>query len=160
MRKLGGIEKVDDFILAIASGADVNGSWRGVPLVEKLFDDLLRLLTVYPFDEERGKKSRDQLLKFQALIGAGADVSILFAKEERLCAAPKVDRIVNMLYSDRQLLALLQVVMDCVQARDIIAKDEYFRKDMAKLCETLQALNSLVAQMRLQDEKQSHRDMV
>ena len=37
MKKLGSVEKVEDFFLAVAGGADVNGTWRGSPLVEYFF---------------------------------------------------------------------------------------------------------------------------
>ena len=40
MKKLGSVEKVEDFFLAVAGGADVNGTWRGSPLVEYYFGKL------------------------------------------------------------------------------------------------------------------------
>ena len=43
MKKLGSVEKVEDFFLAVAGGADVNGTWRGSPLVEFFLPDRCRI---------------------------------------------------------------------------------------------------------------------
>ena len=48
MRKLGSVENIEDFILAIAGGADVNGTWKGGPLVEYYFTEAMRHIVVYP----------------------------------------------------------------------------------------------------------------
>ena len=39
MKKLGSVESIEDFILAIAGGADVNGTWKGGPLIEHYFTE-------------------------------------------------------------------------------------------------------------------------
>ena len=42
MKRLGSVESIEDFILAIAGGADVKGTWKGGPLIEHYFTEAMR----------------------------------------------------------------------------------------------------------------------
>ena len=59
MRKLGSIESTEDFILAVAGGADINGTWKGSPLVEHFFTESMRHIVVYPVGHPKEHPDRD-----------------------------------------------------------------------------------------------------
>ena len=77
MKKLGSVEKVEDFFLAVAGGADVNGTWRGSPLVEYFFTRSMQNIVFYPTKHPRAKEDADAR-KLEILLLSGADVSPLF----------------------------------------------------------------------------------
>lgn len=62
------IERTDDFILAIASGADVNGTYKNQSLLEYCFEQMHAV----------SKQNRAQFYeKYQILLAAGADAGML-----------------------------------------------------------------------------------
>ena len=69
MRKLGSVENIEDFILAIAGGADVNGTWKGGPLVEYYFTEAMRHIVVYPAGHPKSRPDVN-MQKLQAIISA------------------------------------------------------------------------------------------
>lgn len=68
------IERTDDFILAIASGADVNGTYKNQPLLEYCFEQMNLEQQMHVFS----KQNRTQFYeKYQILLAAGADAGML-----------------------------------------------------------------------------------
>lgn len=82
MRKLGGIEDSDAFILAIAGGADVNGTWQGDALVVHFFVEALRQIT-FTSPAPAGAPTDPNVIKLDALVKSGADLTPVFENTAR-----------------------------------------------------------------------------
>ena len=139
MKKLGGVESVEEFVLAIAGGADVNGTWKGSPLVEYLFGELMRYWG-------RGRKYENLVAKYQALIAAGADV------EHLIYGDPTVDYfgdLVRRLTIDLQLLSIL---LTSPQARALIQESSLRRGAMAEAFNSLRALLAQIEEAGMDEE--------
>lgn len=135
MKKLGSVEKIEDFILAIAGGADVNGTWKGEPLIEHLFIESMRHTVIYPTGHPR-RQPDVNLQKIQALISAGADVESLFY------TAPGQEyyEFGNLMRFITRRLELFEIVWGSEQARKIISSQPIYRQDLKELHTTMQRI--------------------
>lgn len=128
MRKLLiNIEGIDEFILAIASGADVNGIYKDQTLLEYCFD------AIYNSAYQHFFKSNVDFKKYSALLAGGADTAPL---------------IVN---KAKQLHDLIYWTSRCCNLLSVLSKNEDFfetlrqREDLAKLQDEVELLSPLLA---------------
>lgn len=121
MKKLGTIEDYNEFILAIASGADINSTIKGMPLVEYYFTEIMRKITFSKMNESK------ELKKLNALIKAGADVKPLFLSSYEVYC---VQNLVRLLSND---LELLKIVLDSEASKAFIEENIGFKEDLNKL---------------------------
>lgn len=142
MKKLGSVEKIDEFILAIASGADINGTWKGRPLVEHYFIESLRHSCVYPVGHPRYGTDMD-MLKLQAIIKAGADVTPLFW-EQLEYGYQNYGNLVRVII---RRLDLLNVVLSSRQAKEFVEENSEYQRDLLQLYETLQSITKSITQV-------------
>ncbi len=140
MRKLGSVESIEDFILAIASGADVNGTWKGGPLVEHYFTEAMRHSVVYPAGDPKGRPDGN-MQKLQALICAGADVSPLFRSPYEYYEYGNLVRLIG------RRMELLEIVLSSEQAPGLISADSGYRKDLAELYGRMQKIAGVIEKM-------------
>ena len=140
MRKLGSVESIEDFILAIASGADVNGTWKGGPLVEHYFTEAMRHSVVYPAGDPKGRPDGN-MQKLQALICAGADVSPLFRSPYEYYEYGNLVRLIG------RRMELLEIVLSSEQAQSLIAANDGYRKDLAELYSRMQIITGMIEKM-------------
>ena len=142
MKKLGSVEALDDFILAIAAGADVNGTWRGSPLVEYFFTESMRHIVVYP--KEHPKSRRDvNMQKLAVLIEAGADVSPLFQSAYEYYEYGNLVRLIS------RRLDLLTIVLKSPQAQGFIKESAVYTSDLCALSARLQQIAEIIKDMHL-----------
>lgn len=144
MKKLGSIENIEDFILAIAGGADVNGTWKGSPLVEHYFTESMRHIVVYPTEHPKSKADIN-MLKLQAIINADADVSPLFRSPYEYYEYGNLVRLIG------RRLELLEIILNSEQARELIESDRIYRKDLSELYNRLQDIVEIIAKMKVFD---------
>ena len=144
MKKLGSVEKIEDFILAIAGGADVNGTWKGSPLVEHYFTESMRHIVVYPTEHPKSEADIN-MLKLKALISAGADISPLFRSPYEYYEYG------NLVRSISRRLELLKIILNSEQAKELIENDHIYRKDLSELYDRLQGIVEIVAKMKVFD---------
>lgn len=137
MRKLGGVEKIEDFILAIAGGADVNGTWKGGPLIEHLFTEAMRHIVVYPTAHPKSRPDV-HMQKLRALILAGADVNPLFRSAYEYYEYGNLVRLIT------RRLELLETVLSSEQAREIVAAEPVYREDLKELHAILRKMDALL----------------
>lgn len=142
MKKLGSVEKIEDFILAIAGGADVNGTWKGSPLVEHYFTESMRHIVVYPTEHPKSKADIN-MLKLKALISAGADISPLFRSPYEYYEYGNLVRLIS------RRLELLKIILNSEQAKKLIENDHIYRKDLSELYDRLQGIVEIVAKMKV-----------
>lgn len=140
MRKLGSVESIEDFILAIASGADVNGTWKGGPLVEHYFTEAMRHSVVYPTGDPKSRPD-ENMQKLQALICAGADVSPLFRSPYEYYEYGNLVRLIG------RRVELLEIVLSSEQAQSLVAANDGYRKDLAELYGRMQKITGLIEKM-------------
>lgn len=146
MKKLGSVEKIDEFILAIAGGANVNGTWKGSPLVKYYFTEAMRHVIVYPTDHP--KSSADiNMLKLQAIVSAGADISPLFRSAYEYYEYGNLVRLIG------RRLELLQIVLSSKQAKEFIESDRVYRKDLSELRDQLLDFAKTIEKMDVLDQK-------
>lgn len=146
MKKLGSVEKIDEFILAIAGGANVNGTWKGSPLVKYYFTEAMRHVIVYPTDHP--KSSADiNMLKLQAIVSAGADISPLFRSAYEYYEYGNLVRLIG------RRLELLQIVLSSKQAKEFIESDCVYRKDLSELRDQLLDFAKTIEKMDVLDQK-------
>ncbi len=137
MRKLGSIEPLDDFILALAGGANVNGTWRGSPLVEFYFTESMRHFVIFPTEQPKSDKDNN-ILKLHAIISAGADVSPLFHSSYNYYEFGNLLRLLC-----RQL-DLLKVVIESKQAQTYISEDAQQKNQLIELHNRLKSIDILL----------------
>ena len=140
MRKLGSVENIEDFILAIAGGADVNGTWKGGPLVEYYFTEAMRHIVVYPAGHPKSRPDVN-MQKLQAIISAGADVSPLFRSPYEYYEYGNLVRLIG------RRLELLEIVLSSEQAQNLIAADSGYWKDLAELYSRMQIITGMIEKM-------------
>ena len=140
MRKLGSVESIEDFILAIASGADVNGTWKGGPLVEHYFTEAMCHSVVYPTGDPKSRPDVN-MQKLQAIICAGADVSPLFRSPYEYYEYGNLVRLIG------RRLELLEIVLSNEQAQNLITADGGYRKDLAELYGCMQKIAGVIEKM-------------
>lgn len=140
MRKLGSVESVEDFVLAIAGGADVNGTWKGSLLVEYFFRELMRYWV-------RGPKYENLVAKYQALVAAGADVEHLMIGDP---ATDDFGDLVRRLTIDLQLLSIL---LTSPQARGLIQESIPRREAMTEVLKNVHALLAQLEELEGMDEE-------
>ena len=139
MRKLGSIERTEDFILAVAGGADINGTWKGSPLVEHFFTESMRHIVVYPVGHPKEHPDRD-MEKLNVLIQAGADVSSLFS------SSYEYGNLVRLII---RRMKLLNVVLGSKQARAMAAQSPEYRNDLLNLRNVIAELAGKLEEMKL-----------
>ena len=133
MKKLGSVEKVEDFFLAVAGGADVNGTWRGSPLVEYFFTRSMQKIVFYPTKHPRAKEDADAR-KLGILIGSGADVSPIFSSAYGYYEYGNLVRLIT------KRADLLSIILASTQACEIIKKDEALLQDLFLLENSLRGV--------------------
>ena len=126
MKKLGSIEKPDDFILAIAGGAVVNGTWKGMPLIRYYFKELMH---IYEIQNEEHKAI---LKKYEALIAAGADVSSIIYGEPG-----DYDNFYYLARTMSLQLQLLNILLESRQAQKLILEDNWYHAALMELHENV-----------------------
>lgn len=139
MKKLGSVENLEDFILAIAGGADVNGTWKGGPLIEYLFTEAMRHIVVYPTAHPKSQPDV-YMQKLQALISAGADVKPLFRSAYEYYEYGNLVRLIC------RRLELLKIVLSSKQARKIVLSENVYREDLKELHTMLQKLDAILVE--------------
>ena len=142
MRKLGSIEKTEDFILAVAGGADINGTWRGSPLVEHYFTESMRHIVVYPAGHPNEHPDTD-MEKLHVLIQAGADVSPLFSSANEYYEYGNLIRLIV------RRMKLLNVVLGSKQARAMAVQNPVYRNDLLNLRNVMAELAVKLEEMGL-----------
>lgn len=142
MRKLGSIEPLDDFILALASGVNVNGTWRGSPLVEFYFTESMRHFVVFPTEQPKSEKDNN-ILKLRAIISAGADISPLFH------SAYDYYEFGNLLRLLCRQLELLKVVIESEQAQTYISENTQHKNQLIELHDQLKSTENFINNMNL-----------
>ncbi|MGN0718176.1 MAG: hypothetical protein ACI4LQ_00045 [Anaerovoracaceae bacterium] len=142
MRKLGSIEKTEDFILAVAGGADINGTWRGSPLVEHYFTESMRHIVVYPAGHPNEHPDTD-MEKLHVLIQAGADISPLFSSANEYYEYGNLIRLIV------RRMKLLNVVLDSRQAQSMTMQNPACRSDVLSLHAVMDELTEKLAAMGL-----------
>lgn len=142
MRKLGSIEPLDDFILALASGANVNGTWRGSALVEFYFTESMRHFVVFPTEQPKSEKDNN-ILKLRAIINAGADVSPLFH------SAYDYYEFGNLLRLLCRQLELLKVVIESEQTQTYISENIQHKNQLIELHDQLKSAENFINNMNL-----------
>lgn len=146
MKKLGSVENIEDFILAIAGGADVNGTWRGSPLVEHYFTESMRHIVVYPTEHPKSKTDIN-MLKLQAIISADADISPLFRSPYEYYEYGNLVRLIG------RRIELLKIILSSKQAKELIENNHIYRKDLSELYYHLQDIVEMIAKMDVFDWK-------
>lgn len=128
MRKLLiNIESIDEFILAIASGADVNGIYKGQTLLEYCFDTIFKSTYQYFF------KRNVDFKKYSALLAGGADTVLLITNKAK------------------QLQDLIYWTSRCCDLLSVLSKNSDFletlrqRDDFTKLQDEVELFASLLA---------------
>ena len=142
MRKLGSIESTEDFILAVAGGADINGTWKGSPLVEHFFTESMRHIVVYPVGHPKEHPDRD-MEKLNVLIQAGADVSPLFSSSYEYYEYGNLVRLII------RRMKLLNVVLGSKQARAMAVQNPVYRNDLLNLRNVIAELAVKLEEMKL-----------
>lgn len=137
MRKLGGIEAVSDFVLAVAGGADVNSSWRGNALVVHLFVEAMREIAMHPTESPDGPHDVN-ILKLKAVLCAGADAAPLFH------TGYEYYEIGNLLRLMIRQLELLAVLLENARVRQHLAEDAGCCRDLAVLGKRLAAMTTIL----------------
>ena len=145
MKKLGSVENLEDFILAIAGGADVNGTWKGGPLIEYLFTEAMRHIVVYPTAHPKSQPDV-YMQKLQALISAGADVKPLFRSAYEYYEYGNLVRLIC------RRLELLKIVLSSKQAKEFIESDRVYRKDLSELYNRIQSVAGIIEKMNVFDK--------
>lgn len=138
MRKLGGIEAISDFVLAVAGGADVNSSWRGNALVVHLFVEAMREIAMHP-TAPPGTPRDANILKLKTVLCAGADATPLFR------TGYEYYEIGNLLRLMSRQLELLAVLLENAQVRRGLAEDSGCAQDLDALASRLTAVAALAA---------------
>ena len=128
MKKLGSVEKVEDFFLAVAGGADVNGTWRGSPLVEYFFTRSMQNIVFYPTKHPRAKEDADAR-KLEILLLSGADP--LFTSSYGYYEYGNLVRLIT------KRAELLNIILASPQAHEIIKTDETLLHDLFLLRSSL-----------------------
>lgn len=139
MKKLGSVEKIDDFILAIAGGADVNGTWKGNKLVTHYFTESMRRIAFYPAEHPKSKADIN-MLKLQAIISSGADVSPLFDSDDYYGYG-------NLVRLISRRLELLKIILNSEQAKELIENDHIYCNDITELYNCIQTVAEIVEKM-------------
>ena len=142
MRKLGSIESTEDFILAVAGGADINGTWKGSPLVEHFFTESTRHIVVYPVAHPKEHPDRD-MEKLNVLIQSVADVSSLFSSSYEYYEYGNLVRLII------RRMKLLNVVLGSKQARAMAAQSPEYRNDLLNLRNVIAELAGKLEEMKL-----------
>ena len=132
MRKLGSIENPEDFILAIANGANVNGTWRGSPLVEHYFTECMRLISMQSHEFEK------PMQKFKALVIANADLMPLFYTSYKNYEYGNLVRLIT------NYLELLETLLSSEQTEKLFLVGTEYSKDLKKLHEKEQSVSRLM----------------
>lgn len=147
MRKLGSIEAMNEFILAIAGGADVNATWRGSRLVEYYFTEAMReiLLHIVPPAYTLSDEQESNTLKLQAIIAANADVSPLFHSSFTFYEYSNLVRLLTF------RLEILKNMVSSAQGREEMENDLVLRENMADLYKRTQMLEETIKGMVLGD---------
>ena len=126
MKKLGGIEKIEDFILAIAGGADINGTWKGVPLVDYYFQQLMHIYEI------SNKTHRTLLQKYKILVAAGADVSSVIRGYPG-----SYDNAFHLMWRTTLRLELLSALLESAQAQNLLWQNNYYHSAVLELRDAL-----------------------
>ena len=142
MRKLGSIERTEDFILAVAGGADINGTWKGSPLVEHFFTESMRHIVVYPVGHPKEHPDTN-MEKLNVLIQAGADVSSLFSSSYEYYEYGNLVRLII------RRIKLLNVVLGSKQARAMALQNPVYRNDLLNLRNVMAELAGKLDEMGL-----------
>ena len=142
MRKLGSIERTEDFILAVAGGADINGTWKGSPLVEYFFTESMRHIVVYPGGHPKEHPDTN-MEKLNVLIQAGADVSSLFSSSYEYYEYGNLVRLII------RRMKLLNVVLGSKQAQAMAAQSPEYRNDLLNLRNVIAELAGKLEEMKL-----------
>ena len=137
MRKLGGIEKVEDFILAIANGADVNGNYNGEILIGRHFTECMRQFQIN-FD-----RRDEDFEKLKALVTAGANIIPLFYPIDPMFpkGAYNCKNLINQLVYK---LKLLEVVLNSAQIGEITRTDKELRNGLKSLRMTMKNVEAVI----------------
>lgn len=141
MRKLGSVESVEDFVLAIAGGADVNGTLKGIPLVDYFLRELISCPGMTPYYEIR-------MAKYQALVAAGADVKHLISHDP--AATDNFGYLIHRLTVDMQLLSIL---LTSPQARELIQESPLRRSAMENVLQGVRELLPQLEELEGMDEE-------
>ena len=142
MRKLGSIERTEDFFLAVAGGADINGTWKGSPLVEHFFTESMRHIVVYPVGHPKEHPDRD-MEKLNVLIQAGADVSSLFSSSYEYYEYGNLVRLII------RRMKLLNVVLGSKQAQSMTVQNPACQNDILSLHAVMDELTEKLAAIGL-----------
>lgn len=136
MRKLGSIESFDAFVLGIAGGADVNGTWKGYPLVEFIFRELMHI------HELKNDQHKTLLKKYQALVMAGADVTTI------VYGSPgDYDNFFDLSRYIVLRLKLLSILLSSRQAKALILQDRWYSGALRELQTELRTLSNQLDEM-------------
>lgn len=149
MRKLGGIEAISDFVLAVAGGADVNSSWRGNALVVHLFVEAMREIAMHP-TAPPGTPRDANILKLKTVLCAGADATPLFR------TGYEYYEIGNLLRLMSRQLELLAVLLENAQVRRGLAEDP----DLALLGKRLERLMNVAFTEKVDYDEEKHVKMI
>lgn len=141
MRKLGSIKNIEEFLLAIARGADVNETRKDKPLVEYYFTELMHLYAV------PGPENEVALKKFQALVAAGADVKTIINGQPE-----GVEDFYHLTRETMLRLQLFSTLLKSAQAKEIIAGSQAHRAMLPPLKEQLFHALDILKRM----EEESH----
>ena len=136
MRKLGSIEKTEDFILAVAGGADINGTSR------HYFTESMRHIVVYPSGHPKEHPDTD-MEKLHVLIQAGADVSPLFSSANEYYEYGNLIRLIV------RRMKLLNVVLGSKQAQSMTVQNPAHRDDILSLRAVMDELTEKLEAMGL-----------
>ncbi len=140
-KKLGNVEKIEDFILAIAAGADVNGTKNGDVLTEYFFSRSMSRFISTPIIDLNEKDTN--LLKLKALIDGGADVRpVFYSKYE-------CNGYTNLVHLVFQRAELLNVVLSSEGSEPIVKENAEFSEDLKKLLKCLKKLLCTIENMGL-----------
>ncbi|MGN0451975.1 MAG: hypothetical protein ACI4FN_07695 [Acutalibacteraceae bacterium] len=148
MKKLGSVESIEDFILAIAGGADVNGTWKGGPLIEHYFTEAMRHIVIYP-DSHPKSKPDINMQKLQAMITAGADVAPLFSSEYEYYEYGNLVRLIT------RRLELLKIVLSSKKAQGIVSSDSDYMNDLKALDKLTQWFHEMFLTLSVPDKKET-----
>ena len=136
MRKLGSIESFDAFVLGIAGGADVNSTWKGYPLVQFIFRELMHI------HELKNDQHKTLLKKYQALVMTGADVTTI--------VYPTPQDYDNFFDLSRYIvlrLKLLSILLSSRQAKALILQDRWYSGALRELQTELRTLSNQLDEM-------------
>lgn len=130
---MASVDKIEDFVLLLASGASPDCEIKGEPLVKHYYDKLERVILGQPIPYS--EKYKPVLDKLKALISFGANVDSIFEMPIFTGNAPLFAMTVVTLENK---FILVETILASEKAKQLIAQDQFYSESLSRIREQME----------------------